>query len=459
MTSARNSSFHRAAARRRALYTTLLGAAVPLVVEPVLGARYLSISRWLQDFSALPDQDRRAWQQERLAEVLRHARDSVPFYRRVLMNADPARTALADLPVVDKALVRCDQDAFRSDGWSSMRYVVKTTGGTTGDPWRYELDRAAWAHVYAAGLHFWGETGYRYGERIALLGTPPSLVAGGLGWKSRIRRALERRVHPSTGVATDHESSLRHARSAARSRAVLWYGYAGMIAAMADSVLAEGIELRGRPRGIVTTSEPLLPEWRRRIERAFGVPVFDQYGCNDGGVLAQTCAHGRFHLADSVSIVELLDGDAPCPPGTVGDVVVTNLHARVLPFLRYRVGDRAVLAEGPCQCGRPGPTLARVIGRSGDSVKLPDGGEVSLPGLTTAFWEAPNVRRWQLVQTDLDRIRVRLELAPGFDRVEAARLEEALRRRCGGSVAVELVTNEPFERTPGGKLQVVVSRV
>ena len=54
MTSARNSSLHRAAARRRALYTTLLGAAVPLVVEPVLGARYLSISRWLQDFSALP---------------------------------------------------------------------------------------------------------------------------------------------------------------------------------------------------------------------------------------------------------------------------------------------------------------------------------------------------------------------------------------------------------------------
>jgi len=459
VTSARNSSFHRAAARRRALYTTLLGAAVPLVVEPVLGARYLSISRWLQDFSALPDQDRRAWQQERLAEVLRHARDSVPFYRRVLMNADPARTALADLPVVDKALVRCDQDAFRSDGWSSMRYVVKTTGGTTGDPWRYELDRAAWAHVYAAVLHFWGETGYRYGERIALIGTPPSLVGGGRGWKSRLRRALERRVHPSTGVATDHESSLRHARSAARSRAALWYGYAGMIAAMADSVLVEGIELRGRPRGIVTTSEPLLPEWRRRIERAFDVPVFDQYGCNDGGVLAQTCAHGRFHLADSVSIVELLDGDAPCPPGTVGDVVVTNLHARVLPFLRYRVGDRAVLAEGPCQCGRPGPTLARVIGRSGDSVKLPDGGEVSLPGLTTAFWEAPNVRRWQLVQTDLDRIRVRLELAPGFDRVEAARLEEALRRRCGGSVAVELVTNEPFERTPGGKLQVVVSRV
>jgi len=454
VTSARNTSFHRST-----VYPTLLGAAVPLVVEPLIGARYLSVSTWLQDFSALPDDDRRAWQQERLAEVLRHARDSVPFYRRVFMGADPSRTALADLPVVDKALIRRDQDAFRSDGWRSRRYIVKTTGGTTGDPWRYELDRTAWAHMYGAALHLWGQTGYRYGERVAVLGTPPSLIAGGRGWKARLRRAIERRVHPSSGVATDRESSLRHVKAASRSHAVLWYGYAGMIAAMADSVLAEGVELRGRPRAIVTTSEPLLPEWRRRIELAFGVPVFDQYGCNDGGVLAQTCARGRFHLADNVSIVEVLDGDSPCPPGTEGDVVVTNLHARVLPFLRYRVGDRAVLADGSCPCGRSGPTLARVIGRSGDRVRLPGGGEVSLPGLTSAFWEAPNVRRWQLVQTDLDRIRVRLELDAGFDGVEAARLEEALRRRCGGSVAVELVTDEPFERTPGGKLQVVVSRV
>ena len=62
---------------------------------------------------------------------------------------------------------------------------------------------------------------------------------------------------------------------------------------------------------------------------------------------------GRFHVAENISLVEILDGDEPCPPGVEGDIVVTNLHAQALPFLRYRVGDRAVLGDGPCPCGLP----------------------------------------------------------------------------------------------------------
>jgi phenylacetate-CoA ligase len=352
--------------------------------------------------------------------------------------------------------MRSNEQEFRSE--ISLPSVAKRTGGTTGDPWTYALDRQAWAHMYAAGIHFWELLGCLYGERIALLGTPPSLISGATGWKGRLRRAVERRGCSSTGVRTDHEASLGHARAASASRGVLWYGYASMFAGMADAVLGEGLSLRG-PRAIVTTSEPLLPDWRRRIEGAFGAPVYDQYGCNDGGVLAQTCHAGRFHVAENVSLLEVFEGDTPCPPGVEGELVVTNLHARVIPFLRYRVGDRAVLGRDPCPCGRRGTTLERILGRTGDRLRLPGGTEISLPGLTTAFWNAPNVRRWQLVQPEIGRIRVRLELADAFDSDEAARLEADLQERCGDAVAVELVANEPFERTPAGKLQVLISRV
>jgi phenylacetate-CoA ligase len=435
------------------LYPRLLEVATRHAIEPMVGAPYLSIAAWLHDFSSWSPARRHDWQGRRLEYVLAHAARHVPFYRDLARNG---RIRLESLPIVDKAMVRSDADAFRSE--LSLPSVVKRTGGTTGDPWTYELDRQAWAHVYAAGIHFWERVGYRYGERVAVLGTPPSLISGANGWKDRLRRAVERRVYPSTGIETDHEASLAHARAASASRAVLWYGYASMLAGMADAVAAEGLSLPG-PRAIVTTSEPLLSEWRRRIEAAFGVPVYDQYGCNDGGVLAQTCREGRFHLAENVSLLEVVEGDTPCSPGVEGELVVTNLHARVLPFLRYRVGDRAVLGEGTCPCGQDGATLERIAGRTGDRLRLPDGTELSLPGLTTAFWEAPNVRRWQLVQPELGRIRVRLELADGFDDAEAARLEGALRKRCGDAVAIELVANEPFERAPEGKLQVLISRV
>ena len=104
-------------------------------------------------------------------------------------------------------------------------------------------------------------------------------------------------------------------------------------------------------------------------------------------------------------------------------------------------------------------TLERIAGRTGDRLRLPGGTELSLPGLTTAFWETPKVRRWQVVQPELGLIRVRLELEDGFDDAEAARLEAALRKRCGDAIVIELVADEPFERTAAGKLQVLISRV
>jgi len=94
------------------------------------------------------------------------------------------------LPVVDKLRMRADPEAFRSADRERMTYVRKATAGTTGDPWQYELDRRPWAHIRGAQLHLWEQTGYRYGDRIVVLGTPPSLVAGGTRVVGRLRAKL-----------------------------------------------------------------------------------------------------------------------------------------------------------------------------------------------------------------------------------------------------------------------------
>lgn len=447
---------YRADPGRSPLYPHVLGLLAPALIEPVLHAPYLSITHWLRDFWSWPDGRREAWRQERLQAVVNHARAHVPFYRLSLGSAQTA-IPLTDLPVVDKTMLRTDESAFLSEGWKGMRHVVKRTGGTTGDPWCYPLDLLAWSHMYGAALHLWERAGYRYGERLALLGSPPSLVPGATGLKARLRSHVERRVISAAGTKIDQAASLRRAQMADAAGAALWYGYAGTIASMAEAITEENLEITG-PRAIVATGENLQPAWRRRIESAFGAPLYDQYGCNDGGVLAQSCRRGRFHLAESVSIVEILDGDQPCPPGVEGDVTVTNLHARVLPFLRYKVGDRAVMAEGACPCGEPGATLERLAGRQVDRLKLPDGTELSALPLWNAFMHSPSVRRWQIVQLRRDVIRVRLEAGPGFSDGEAARIIAFVDRYCTGQAAITLTTTEPIERTAGGKHKVVIRR-
>lgn len=437
----------------RRLYPHVLGLLAPLAVEPLIGARYLTTSHWLRDYFAWPEERRRSWQLGRLRDVLRHASLHVPFYRSLAGSS--ASIALADLPLVDKARIRADMEAFLSDGWERMPRVAKRTGGSTGDPWQYPLDLRAWTHMYAASLHFWERTGYRYGERIVQLGSPPSLHPESRTPKARLRYLVERRIVAAAGVEIDHAASLQRALAAGEADAALWYGYASTVAAMAAAVAAEGRQVPG-PRAIVTTSEPLRPEWRRAIEETFRAPVFDEYGCNDGGVLAQSCPRGRFHVAENVSIVEVLEGGVPCPPGIEGDVVVTNLHARVLPFFRYKVGDRAVLGDGTCPCGHAGITLERLTGREGDRLVLDDGKEMSLPALTHCFWDTRNVRRWQIVQQGSRSLVVRLDAAPEFDPHEAELILRALRLQCGDDVEINITTSEPIERTPGGKHKIVI---
>jgi phenylacetate-CoA ligase len=443
------------AGARTGLRSRLTSAITGLVVEPTMRTPYLSTARWLTDFFSWPEHLRRRWQAKRMQQVVQHARAHVPYYRE-LLGGHLGTVGLDDLPVVSKATFRKRMDDFLTENWRDVPHVRKQTGGTTGDPFQYPLDKRAWTQIYAANLYFWGLLGYRYGERLVMLGTPPSMHPRHHSWKDALRDALENRVISATGLDIEPETSLERALVAGRARGSLWYGYASITAAMADAVLEAGVRVPG-PKAIVTTAEMLFPEWRERIERAFGAPVHDQYGCNDGGIMSQSCTQGRLHIAENVSIVEIIDDNGRrCPPGDEGDVVVTNLHARALPFLRYRTGDRAVLGEGTCPCGTEGMFLERVVGRRGDALRLPDGRHVSCHAVGVCFSNARHVRRWQCVQSDPERIQLRLDADPEFTADEGAAIVEAVRHKVGDTVAVDLTTDKPLERTRGGKHRIVV---
>lgn len=437
------------------LYPPALALFTHVVVERLAGAPYLSIAQALRDFYSWPEARRAQWQRARLAEVVQHAANSVPYYRERFGGRPAGSVDLAELPIVDKPRIRSAEDAFRTPGWKAMPHVAKRTGGTTDGPWHYPLDRRAWGHIYGAAIYQRERIGYRYGEPMVLLGAPASLGLGGASWKSVLRRRLERQHTHLAGFEIGRAASAERVRRADSIGAPLWYGYASTIADMAEAVLAEGIDVAG-PRAIITTAEQLLPAWRDQIVAAFGPIVHDEYGGNDGGVLSQSCPAGRYHLAENVSIVEILDGHRSCDPGEEGDVTITNLHARVLPFLRYQNGDRAALAAGPCPCGLPGRTLEQIGGRADDRLRLPDGRQLSGVVAAVVFDETPDVRRWQLVQSAPHTLTVRLEVPESIDQRQVDLVRAYFRRHCGPDVAVRVTTDEPIAAVPSGKRRAII---
>jgi phenylacetate-CoA ligase len=66
---------------------------------------------------------------------------------------------------------------------------------------------------------------------------------------------------------------------------------------------------------------------------------------------------------------ELIDpasGEAhPLADGAAGELVLTHLHHRAAPLLRFRTRDHVVVKTSPCPCGRTGPRI-RCVGRTDD---------------------------------------------------------------------------------------------
>jgi phenylacetate-CoA ligase len=104
-----------------------------------------------------------------------------------------------------------------------------------------------------------------------------------------------------------------------------------------------------------------------------GIPVRSNYTCEEVGPIGFECetAPGHYHVASSNVIVEV-EGSYEIEGKKLGRVLVTHLHSYATPFIRYDLGDLALLGER-CPCGHDGPTIHSLYGRLTNALKHRDG--------------------------------------------------------------------------------------
>lgn len=184
--------------------------------------------------------------------------------------------------------------------------------------------------------------------------------------------------------------------------------YPSNLSALLELFEASGDRLSNLSQ-VRTIGETLLPETREGCRRIWGVPVADIYSSQEVGYIAMQCPDADcYHVQAENLLVEVLDDSGmPCAPGEVGRVVVTALHNFAAPLIRYDIGDYAEVAER-CPCGRGLPAIRRVMGRRRNLITLPDGSRFWPIFGHMKFRSIAPVRQYQVVQTAVDRLEVRL---------------------------------------------------
>lgn len=106
------------------------------------------------------------------------------------------------------------------------------------------------------------------------------------------------------------------------------------------------------------------------LRKFFNVRVVDHYGMLETWTIAMSCKHGVLHINEHNVHVEIIDeSDRPVRLGEVGQIVVTSLQQRLLPFIRYVTDDFGMFIEKLCDCKLGTKVLALIEGRSGNLIK------------------------------------------------------------------------------------------
>ncbi|MDD2881488.1 MAG: hypothetical protein PHQ58_13745 [Rhodoferax sp.] len=398
------------------------------------------------------------YQEKQLQKIIPYCWQHVPFYRSHWQGSidDPRaiRTVadLQQLPLLTKDHVRDNLDALTTTD-PSVKSTPARTGGSTGRPIIFRMtdidEQLAWAHMYVG----WSWAGYSIGDPFLVVGGES--VGVGLGDKRTFRdKVINRWVNSGSNMTLERAKAL--VASPYFNTIRLIYGYPNSIRELCEYLA----QLNAKPaalKGVVCTAEVMRPEVRERIQQVLGVKVLDQYGLNDGGLHAcEGPEQDGLHLSFHRGILEVLDeqNQQIHALAQTGRAVATLFSNLAMPFIRYETGDRVHWhSRAPSASDVCWPRIGPVDGRAGDVLHFPSGRKVPMPGLTLVMRWIDGLDSYQFIQTDADKVTVRLARGPNFSWDEA-RVLQYLRDKIGDEVEWNIVWAAP-ELTQNGKLLII----
>ena len=321
----------------------------------------------------------------------RFADDEIESYPMIVLN---------NLPVSDKQIINQNFDKVYTPV-EGRDHQKKKTGGSTGAPFYYYVDKEHlswfWAHIY----FFWNRySGYNPGDAFVTIAGNSLRTAN-----RQITESVYHKLQNNYFIKGDVIGQELKLTESKIKKAVLLYGYPSSILNILK-IKPELPKLFKNLNAIFTTSEQLTPQSRKAIEEAFGKPVYDMYGANDGGILTCECEeHNGYHINTLNCQVENMKNEhGMC------EIMLTNLSSYSFPFVKYRVGDLGKVENEPCKCGLPWPRIVELKGRTRDLIKLPSGGAIHGVYFNNIFYRFVQIDGYRIVQLKDYSIEIHLHL-------------------------------------------------
>lgn len=392
-------------------------------------------------------------QEKRIRFLVDFAYHNSPVYHRKLRDAGITPQDIMNvedmqkIPLITKEEIKSVfPHGIVTPGFSQDNCTVKTTSGTSGSVITILYDREAQSHFSAISYRDHLAQGLRPWHKFFILYHDPAQL-------KKSSRTILQRVKGVSGTLPEEEL-VKEARD---FQPDFMGGHPSAYVAMATVVKNRGIEDLN-PQAVLLGGEVAYPSYRTYIEKVFRCRTLNKYGAYEAYSIAWECQHHEMHInADSV-LVEFLKEGEPVAPGERGEIVITNLWNKAMPFIRYRMGDVGIPSEESCSCGRGLPLMKDLEGRADDFIVLPSGRAVPPTRLIPPFFLSPHVGEFKIIQERKSCIRIQLVPRGTLPEKEEKALLQELRNVFQEPVEIEVEKVERIRQKGRGKFKAVISK-
>jgi phenylacetate-CoA ligase len=301
------------------------------------------------------------------------------FYREKLgaagFDAPEAAGGLAEiavLPLTDKPELRATTtpaDPFGTHLCVAPDQIARiySTSGTTGTPSYIPLTASDLDNWVTGSARSYAASGVEAGQRIVSTYNAGPFAAGAA------LASFDRIGLTHIPIGTGNTEHLLRAIEVLRPEAVV--ATPSYAAYLIESATERGLDLReSSVEHVLVAGEPggSEPAFRAQVEEGWGAKLTEAMGIGDIGVSlwGECTEQDGMHLgARGFVHAELIDPESGAAlefaDGASGELVLTHLHHRAVPLLRFRTRDHVRVRTSPCPCGRTAPRV-RCIGRTDD---------------------------------------------------------------------------------------------
>ncbi len=455
-------------------------------------ARYIASPQWLKStiglaYAALPMRLRvgPSWQQwcelanmsqldqasqsrhfdtlvpHKLRQTLVCALNHVPAwqpYQALLQENDPY-LLLRQLPLLSKDMIKQDLNAYLAQNRPARHRMKMFTGGSTSTPMQFYIEQGVTrVKEYAFIEEFHSRVGLgRDDVVLALRGrSVPGARDGTRFWMYEPikRHLILSSDHLQAANMPNYMAALRDWRPA-------------FIQAFPSALypLAKWLDLHPQPditeriRGVMLFSENVYDHQYELFCKVFGCPVLKHYGHSERAVMAASLPDDpRYFVYPHYGFVELLDaaGQIVTRRGGLGEIVATSFDNQVMPFVRYKTGDMAVLSED-IDPARPWRVIfERLDGRLQEYVVTHDLRLISIATLGAAhFNELAEVGAIQYEQKEIGKIDLWVEVQGPLGEAAKRHIAAAVREKTQGGCELRVLETAVIQRTVRGKHQML----